>query len=160
MRFLNTATRLQKVDSSKETPGILPKLRLVRVSLEAWAWLYLVAYLQVAILLTLQKYHLETGSLYFCISLYGVPFYESRDGCKMIIGFKLDLFVFTGKPDPGQDQKEADEQDDVSPAADHSDRWTSRWTSNCSSSAAAGGWSPSDDSAITRRSQPSSEPPV
>ena len=70
LRFLNTATRLQKVDSSKETPGILPKLRLVRVSLEAWAWLYLVAYLQVAILLTLQKYHLETGSLYFCISLY------------------------------------------------------------------------------------------
>ena len=64
LRFLNTATRLQK------TPGILPKLRLVRVSLEAWAWLYLVAYLQVAILLTLQKYHLETGSLYFCISLY------------------------------------------------------------------------------------------
>ena len=76
LRFLNTATRLQKVDSSKETPGILPKLRLVRVSLEAWAWLYLVAYLQVAILLTLQKYHLETGMAGIFVSLYILPDYK------------------------------------------------------------------------------------
>ena len=71
----NPATRQQKRQIARKLRGSLPKLRLVRVSLEARAWLHLVAYLQVAILLTLQKHHLETGS-YIFVSIYILPDYK------------------------------------------------------------------------------------